>query len=70
MASSILGNGKFNISRKGAPAIADARLRSQANLPDGETTYTCTPPGSGVRIGIDRDEDGVPDGNDPDTRRN
>ncbi len=26
-----------------------------------ELTYTCVPPGSGVRIGIDRDEDGFPD---------
>ena len=32
----------------------------------GELTYTCTPPGSGVRIGIDRDEDGVLDGDEED----
>jgi len=29
--------------------------------PEGETTFTCVPPGSGVRIGIDRDENGVLD---------
>jgi hypothetical protein len=27
-------------------------------------TYTCTPPGSGQRIGIDRDLDGVLDGDE------
>jgi hypothetical protein len=26
--------------------------------------FTCTPPGSGVRMGIDRDEDGVLDGDE------
>jgi hypothetical protein len=65
-----VGNGKFRISRHRVPAIPEALLRATAYLPDGETTYTCTPPGSGMRIGIDRDEDGVLDGNDPDTRRN
>ena len=63
------GNGKFRSSRPRAPTIPDALLRTSALLPDGEITYTCTPPGSGVRIGIDRDEDGVFDGNDPETRQ-
>ena len=31
---------------------------------EGPLTYTCVPPGSGVRIGIDRDGDGVLDGLD------
>jgi hypothetical protein len=30
-----------------------------------ELTWTCVPPGSGVRLGIDRDEDGCLDGDDP-----
>ncbi len=66
-----VGNGKFKISRKRTPTIPDTLLRFTALLPDGETTYTCAPPGSGVRIGIDRDEDSVLDGNDRDwnTRR-
>jgi hypothetical protein len=29
-------------------------------------TYTCAPPGSGERIGIDRDEDGYLDGDELD----
>jgi hypothetical protein len=29
-------------------------------------TYTCTPPGSGERLGIDRDGDGALDGDEED----
>jgi len=64
-----IGNGKFRSSRHRVPTIPDALLRTAALLPDGEITYTCTPPGSGVRIGIDRDEDGVLDGHDSEARR-
>jgi DNA-binding beta-propeller fold protein YncE len=63
-----VGNGKFKVSRKGKLTIPDMLLRTSAHLPDGEITYTCTPPGSGVRIGIDHDEDGVLDGDDPKIR--
>jgi hypothetical protein len=38
-----------------------------ARLPFAEVTYTCVPPGSGTRIGLDRDEDGVFDREDRDT---
>jgi YVTN family beta-propeller protein len=40
--------------------IADASLRALATS-EGPLTYTAVPPGSGVRMGIDRDGDGVPD---------
>jgi DNA-binding beta-propeller fold protein YncE len=53
--------------RRDAP-ISDASLRLRAFQDGGELTYTCTPPGSGVRIGIDRDEDGVLDGDEEDAR--
>ena len=39
----------------------DAALRAQATVAGQELTYTCVPPGSGARIGIDRDEDGFLD---------
>jgi sugar lactone lactonase YvrE len=39
-------------------SISDATLRAQANTAGQERTYTAVPPGSGTRIGIDRDEDG------------
>jgi DNA-binding beta-propeller fold protein YncE len=45
-----------------APRVSDAKLRRIAR--DGELTFTAVPPGSGVRIGIDRDLDGVLDGDE------
>ena len=47
----------------GGPAISEAVLRAQS-LPAGALTYTCAPPGTGVRAALDRDRDGVPDGLD------
>jgi hypothetical protein len=46
------------------PAISEATLRAKAN-PAGSAqtiTYTAVPPGSGTRMGIDRDEDTLPNG--------
>ncbi|HXK24594.1 MAG TPA: hypothetical protein VMS55_18130 [Myxococcota bacterium] len=43
--------------------LNDASLRALAQT-EGPLTYTCAPPGSGTRMGIDRDEDGVLDGVD------
>jgi hypothetical protein len=43
--------------------IDDASLRALAST-EGPLTYTCTPPGSGTRMGIDRDEDTILDGLD------
>ncbi|NQX87647.1 MAG: thrombospondin type 3 repeat-containing protein [Halioglobus sp.] len=37
--------------------VSDAVLRGLINS-EGPGTYTCVPPGSGTRMGIDRDEDG------------
>jgi DNA-binding beta-propeller fold protein YncE len=42
---------------------SDADLRGQAAAGEART-YTCVPPGEGVRIGIDRDEDGAYDGDE------
>ena len=53
--------GKFRSDRTGDAEVIDADLRRQAATAGQELTYTCVPPGSGVRIGIDRDEDGFPD---------
>ncbi len=71
-----IGSGMFVRDRRGQPPITDAALRSLAR--DGRpVTYTCVPPGSGVRVGVDRDGDGFWDGDerrahtdpaDPDSR--
>ncbi|NVB85418.1 MAG: YncE family protein [Kofleriaceae bacterium] len=57
-------NGAFHADRAVLPPVSDAMLRFQAHLPGLETTYTCVPPGSGKRIAIDRDNDGVLDGDE------
>ncbi|MGB0621836.1 MAG: YncE family protein [Myxococcota bacterium] len=50
----------------GGPPISEAALRVQAD-PAGaglDLAYSCAPPGAGERMGIDRDEDTIPDGLD------
>jgi hypothetical protein len=59
-------SGLFLGNRRNDAPVSDASLRQSAAQKDGELTYTCTPPGSGVRIGIDRNEDGVLDGDEDD----
>jgi YVTN family beta-propeller protein len=54
-------NGTFVADRASDPSLTDAQLRNQASTPGQERTYLCVPPGSGVRVGIDRDEDGFRD---------
>jgi hypothetical protein len=50
--------GTFQLDRAADAPLADADLRALAVTPGQELTYTCVPPGSGRRIGVDRDEDG------------
>ena len=56
--------GTFTMDKAADPARTDAALRAEAAVAGQELTYTCVPPGSGTRMGIDRDEDGVLDGDD------
>ena len=53
--------GQFRTDRN--ELLSDAQVRALAGT-EGPLTYTCAPPGSGVRMGIDRDEDTVLDGFD------
>jgi DNA-binding beta-propeller fold protein YncE len=53
-----LPNGLFQSDRAEEAPLADAALRMQAATAGQELTYTCVPPGSGRRVGVDRDEDG------------
>ncbi len=55
------GNGSFRTDEGGL--IDDAALRSLAAT-EGPLTYTCAPPGSGERMGVNRDRDGWRDGLD------
>ncbi|MBW1757646.1 MAG: hypothetical protein JRJ80_15930, partial [Deltaproteobacteria bacterium] len=44
----------------GEPAITAADMRTMAQVPGQAITFTCVPPGSGGRIALDRDGDGMP----------
>lgn len=46
-------------------AVSLQALLDQATAAGASLTFTCTPPGNGTRIGVDRDADGVLDRNDP-----
>jgi hypothetical protein len=52
-----LASGLFQRDRAADPLLTDAQVRALATAGQ-ELTYTCVPPGSGTRIGVDRDEDG------------
>jgi MYXO-CTERM domain-containing protein len=55
-------DGMFHPDSSADPAIDDAALRAIGRA--GSLTYTCAPPGSGVRMAHDRDEDGTLDGDE------
>jgi hypothetical protein len=59
-----VGGGLFKIARAAFPLIPDPVVRALAVVLGQEVTYTCAPPGSGHRIGLDRDEDGALDGDE------
>jgi len=49
----------FVPDRANESPLSAAALRALAALPGREITYTCVPIGSGLRVGLDRDLDGV-----------
>ena len=61
-----LGSGSFQSDRQSQPPISDANLRALAGTGNRFITYTCAPPGSGLRMALDRDEDGYLDGDEID----
>lgn len=56
--------GGFVRDRADRPPLSSVALRLLALLPSQELTYTCVPRGSGMRMGIDRDLNGVLDGDE------
>ncbi len=58
------GGGAFTTSFAPAPPLTDAQLRHLALAAGAPVTYTCAPPGSGARLGIDRDGDGPLNGDE------
>ncbi len=57
-------DGTFRSDLPGEAPWPEAELRAAAGAPGQAQTWSAVPPGSGIRIGIDRDEDGVLDGGD------
>jgi DNA-binding beta-propeller fold protein YncE len=51
--------GQFVSDLDGEPPLSEQQLRSMAQQPGQELTFTCAPWGSGRRMAIDRDLDGV-----------
>ena len=52
-----IGNNQFKSDLSSEAPIHDRILRSKAR--NDNVTYTCTPPGNGLRLALDRDMDGV-----------
>ena len=61
-----VGSGLFKSDRRALPPVTDAALQLLATPGGHPVTYTCVPPGSGERIGVDRDGDGSWDGDERD----
>jgi hypothetical protein len=59
-------SGTFLSDRADEPALDEDTLRELATHPGQELTFTCAPPGTGTRMGIDRDLDGALDGDELD----
>ena len=53
-----VGSDRFKPDAERMPHITDRTLRASVKNKRDAITYTCVPPGSGYRIGIDRDNDG------------
>lgn len=62
------GGGQFARDRRGKPPVTAAALQSWAVETGRPVTYTCVPRGSGERIGVDRDGDGIWDGDERDAQ--
>ncbi len=60
----VYSNGTFLSDLSLAPALSDAQLRALVGTATTALTFTCVPPGSGFRVGIDRDGDGYADGDE------
>jgi len=54
-----LGGNQWRSDRASEPLFGTTTLLGFAATPGQESTITCVPPGTGLRMAIDRDEDGV-----------
>ena len=57
-------DGRFQPDKQSDATVTDAQLRALAVLENNSLTYSCSPTGSGMRLALDRDEDGILNGDD------
>jgi YVTN family beta-propeller protein len=62
--------GVFQSDRAAEAALSAPALRALATVPGQALTFTCVPPGSGMRMGVDRDLDGTRDRDELDAATN
>jgi hypothetical protein len=48
----------YVLDSQGDAPVTASEMRTMAQQPGQATTFTCVPPGSGQRLGLDRDQDG------------
>ncbi len=60
----VYSNGGFLGDSSSAAPLSDTQLRALVGTKTDALTFTCAPPGSGLRMGIDRDGDGYADGDE------
>ena len=53
------GGGEFRTDHQGSPTVDEAWLRALGTQGGRALTYTCLPPGEGMRVAFDRDDDGT-----------
>jgi hypothetical protein len=56
--------GQYRSDQSHDPLRTEAQLKALVRNANHTLTFTCVPPGSGYRIGIDRDADGIADGDE------
>ncbi len=61
-----LPSGAYRSDRASEPQLSSAELQTLASANGQALTYTCAPPGAGLRMGVDRDRDGVLDRDETD----
>ncbi|MGI9283802.1 MAG: hypothetical protein ACR2P1_00265, partial [Pseudomonadales bacterium] len=57
---------QFIVDRTSVEPVSPAQLKSTARSGANVVTFTCVPPSNGIRMGIDRDLDGVFDADETD----
>lgn len=62
----LLTSGMFGFDRASDTALTPAEMKSEAELSGNTLTFTCVPPGNGLRMGLDRDLDGAYDADERD----